>query len=102
MAKTASKKIVKKVAPKPARRVVTAPKAASAPKKAEISAKETAKQEAARGKLERVKVPAPKREDGVQGKYVYNRDHSFRLNGTDEKVNLDALLLSTGIKVYFP
>jgi opacity protein-like surface antigen len=39
---------------------------------------------------------------GVQGKYVYNRDHSFRLNGTDEKVNLDALLLSTGIKVYFP
>jgi opacity protein-like surface antigen len=39
---------------------------------------------------------------GVQGKYVYNRDHSFRINGTDEKVNLDAVLLSVGLKVYFP
>jgi hypothetical protein len=39
---------------------------------------------------------------GVQGKYVYNRDHSFRINGTEEKVNLDAVLLSIGLKVYFP
>jgi opacity protein-like surface antigen len=39
---------------------------------------------------------------GVQGKYVYNRDHSFRINGTEEKVNLDAVLLSLGLKVYFP
>ena len=71
MAKTASKKIVKKAAPKPARRAVAAPKAASSPKKADVSAKETARQEAARGKLERVKVPSPKREDGSEGKYVY-------------------------------
>jgi opacity protein-like surface antigen len=39
---------------------------------------------------------------GVQGKYVYNRDHSFRIDGTEEKVNLDALLLSLGLKIYFP
>jgi opacity protein-like surface antigen len=39
---------------------------------------------------------------GVQGKYVYSRDHSFRFNGTEEKVNLDAVLLSLGLKVYFP
>src|SRR4051812_10183036 len=34
-------------------------------------AKEAARQEAARGKLERVRVPSPKREDGSEGKYVY-------------------------------
>jgi opacity protein-like surface antigen len=39
---------------------------------------------------------------GVQGKYVYNRDHFFRFNGRGSKVNLDALLLSFGLKVYLP
>lgn len=39
---------------------------------------------------------------GVQGKYVYNRDHFFEFRGRGAKVDLDALLLSFGLKVYLP
>ena len=69
MPKTAAKKPARKAAPKGARKGIP-PAKAVAGRKAE-SPKETARQQAARGKLERVKVPSPKREDGTEGKYVY-------------------------------
>jgi hypothetical protein len=64
MAKTA-----KKLA-KPTRAVKVARKAPAA--KSAPAVRETARQEAARGKLERVKVPSPsRRDDETSGKYVY-------------------------------
>src|SRR5688572_24314023 len=66
MAKTAARKPAKK----PAKKAPAAAKAEASARKAD-SAKEAARQQAARGKLERVKVPSPKREDGTEGKYVY-------------------------------
>jgi hypothetical protein len=72
MPKTAPKKPSKKPGAKAVRKAAPPPRSAAAPpKKAEPSAKESARQEAARGKLERVKVPSPKRDDGSEGKYVY-------------------------------
>ena len=70
MPKTVAKKPSRKAAPKSARKAVPPPKPVPSARKAEL-AKETARQEAARGKLERVRVPSPKREDGTEGKYVY-------------------------------
>jgi hypothetical protein len=65
MAKTATKKPAKQA--KAAKAVRKAPSSKSAP-----AVKEAAMQEAARGKLERVKVPAaPRRETESSGKYVY-------------------------------
>jgi len=64
MAKTAKKPA------KPSKPQKAAKKPASA--KASTTVKETARQEAARGKLERVKVPSPsRRDDESSGKYVY-------------------------------
>jgi hypothetical protein len=64
MAKTA-KKLAKPARP------VKVPKKAPAVKSAP-ALRETARQEAARGKLERVKVPSPsRRDDETSGKYVY-------------------------------
>jgi hypothetical protein len=64
MAKTA-KKPAKQT--KPQKAAKKAPSAKTAP-----AVRETAKQEAARGKLERVKVPSPSRRDNESsGKYVY-------------------------------
>ena len=70
MAKTAAKKPARKIVPKSARKPAPLAKPVASAKKAD-AAKEAARQEAARGKLERVKVPSPKREDGTEGKYVY-------------------------------
>ena len=65
MAKTATKKPAKRA------RVSKPVKKAASAKTAPV-VKETAKQEAARGKLERVKVPSPSRRDAESsGKYVY-------------------------------
>src|SRR6516164_10850584 len=62
MAKTASKKAAKPVRARSG-------KAESAPRRGDAAAK--TKPEAARSKLERVKVPSSRREDGTEGKYVY-------------------------------
>jgi hypothetical protein len=64
MAKTAAKKPAKQV--KASKSAKKAPSAKSVP-----VVKETARQEAARGKLERVKVPPAVRRDDDSGKYVY-------------------------------
>jgi len=65
MAKTAAKKPVKQA--RASKTVKKAPSAKAAP-----AVKETARHEAARGKLERVKVPSPsRRDDDSSGKYVY-------------------------------
>ncbi len=65
MAKTSSRK-----APKAGRTARKSPvKTASAVKKADGTAK--IRHEAARGKLERVRVPARRGDDGSEGKYVY-------------------------------
>jgi hypothetical protein len=67
-AKSASKPAVKKTAKKAPPAQKAAPAAA---KKGEASAR-AARQDAARGKLERVRVPpSSRREDGSEGKYVY-------------------------------
>src|SRR3954471_3651772 len=65
MAKTAAKKPAKQTkASKPAKK--------APPAKSAHVQKEAARQEAARGKLERVKVPSPsRRDDESSGKYVY-------------------------------
>ena len=68
MAKTAIKKPARKTPPKGARKGAQPAKAAAG-RKTDAS-RETARQQA-RGKLERVRVPSPKREDGTEGKYVY-------------------------------
>jgi len=63
-----------KTAKKPAKKAAPARKAApaAARKVIERAAGETPRQDAARGKLERVKVPPQsRREDGMEGKYVY-------------------------------
>jgi hypothetical protein len=66
MAKTAAKK-TKPAKPAKPQKGKKAPSARTVP-----TPKETARQEAARGKLERVKVPSPSRRDGESsGKYVY-------------------------------
>src|SRR5918995_5500024 len=70
MAKTSTKKPVKKPATRSAKPVAAARPVAAA-KKTDAAAKEAARQQAARGKLERVKVPSSRREDGSEGKYVY-------------------------------
>src|SRR5262245_20453096 len=65
MAKTDSKKTVRTAKPPKGARKPPSPKSTPA-------LKEAAKQEAARGKLERVKVPPPsRRDDESSGKYVY-------------------------------
>src|SRR4051794_20345643 len=65
MAKTAAKKPAKRTSPPKA--VKKAPSGRTAP-----ALKDTARQEAARGKLERVKVPPPpRRHNESSGKYVY-------------------------------
>jgi Gas vesicle synthesis protein GvpL/GvpF len=67
MAKTA-KKPGKKASPAPK----AAPPGALQKKKGDAAtAKAAAKQDAARGKLERVKVPPSRRDDSTEGKYVY-------------------------------
>jgi Gas vesicle synthesis protein GvpL/GvpF len=64
MAKTAGRKTAKTAKPQKGRK---APSARTTP-----ALKESARQEAARGKLERVKVPSPPRRDNESsGKYVY-------------------------------
>src|SRR4051812_11879101 len=83
--RTNAKRGAKKAVPPPARKAAPARKVlparkpvavagkksvAVAAKKAD-SARATAKHEAARGKLERVRVPPSRREDGNEGKYVY-------------------------------
>ena len=65
-----------KTAKKPGKKASPAPKAAPASalqkKKSDAAtAKAAAKHEAARGKLERVKVPPSRRDDSTEGKYVY-------------------------------
>src|SRR5262249_21301397 len=63
-----------KTAKKPAKKAAPARKAAPAAARKVIdrAAGETPRQDAARGKLERVKVPSQsRREDGMEGKYVY-------------------------------
>src|SRR5262245_36323920 len=65
-------KTVKKAAKPAAKAAKTAKKAPPAAKSAAVATKDSAKQEAARGKLERVKVPSPsRRDDDSSGKYVY-------------------------------
>ena len=73
MAKTAKKPAKQAKAAKPARPARPAKPAKKAPSaKSAPVLKETARQEAARGKLERVKVPPPsRRDDESSGKYVY-------------------------------
>jgi Gas vesicle synthesis protein GvpL/GvpF len=79
MAKAAGKKkpgtSVKSVkSVKAAKAVKKAPPQKAAPaavKKGDAAANSAAKQDAARGKLERVRVPSSRREDGSEGKYVY-------------------------------
>jgi hypothetical protein len=64
MAKTAKKRAKPSRPQKPVKKV--------APAKASPAVRESARQEAARGKLERVKVPPPsRRDDESSGKYVY-------------------------------
>jgi Gas vesicle synthesis protein GvpL/GvpF len=81
-AKSSAKPAGRSVAGKPAKPVKSAKpvrpvkkaapqKTAPAAKKGDAAAKAAAKQEAARGKLERVRVPSSRREDGSEGKYVY-------------------------------
>jgi len=65
-----------KTAKKPGKKASPAQKAAPASalqkkKNDAATAKAAAKQEAARGKLERVKVPSSRRDDSTEGKYVY-------------------------------
>jgi Mg2+ and Co2+ transporter CorA len=70
MAKSAAKKPITKARPAPK----TAPSKGrkTADRKGAETAKAAAKHEAARGKLERVRVPSSsRREDGTEGKYVY-------------------------------
>ncbi|HEY3884842.1 MAG TPA: GvpL/GvpF family gas vesicle protein, partial [Vicinamibacterales bacterium] len=64
MAKTASKKSAKN-----GRAAAKSPTASA--RKGESPAKGAARAEAARGKLERVRVPPSRREDASEGKYVY-------------------------------
>ena len=73
MAKTVAKTAAKAAAKKPMKKAAAVAKSASAPgKKAEALSRAAGRQEAARGKLERVKVPpASRRETGTEGKYVY-------------------------------
>ena len=73
MAKTAKKPAKQAKAAKPARPARPAKPAKKVPSaKSAPVLKETARQEAARGKLERVKVPPPsRRDDESSGKYVY-------------------------------
>jgi hypothetical protein len=72
MAKTAAKSAGKRAGKTPARKAAAPPKAAApVAKKADAASRAAAKQEAARGKLERVRVPPSRREDGSEGKYVY-------------------------------
>jgi opacity protein-like surface antigen len=38
---------------------------------------------------------------GLETKYIYSRDHEFRLNGRSQHVNLDSLFVSAGIRMFF-
>jgi len=38
---------------------------------------------------------------GFETKYIYSRDHEFRLNGRSQHVNLDSLFLSGGVRMFF-
>ena len=86
MAKTATRSTAKRGARKPgpparkaaparkvppARKVLPARKPVPAATKKTDVARTFAQQDAARGKLERVRVPPSRREDGSEGKYVY-------------------------------
>jgi len=71
MAKTAAKSVPKAAAKRPVRKAPAAAKSAAPPKKTDAAARAAGKQEAARGKLERVKVPPAARRDRTEGKYVY-------------------------------
>jgi opacity protein-like surface antigen len=38
---------------------------------------------------------------GLETKYIYSRDHEFKLNGRTQNVNLDSIFTSAGVRIFF-
>jgi opacity protein-like surface antigen len=38
---------------------------------------------------------------GIETKYLYSRDHTLEMSGRDRDVNLDSMLTSIGVRIYF-
>jgi opacity protein-like surface antigen len=38
---------------------------------------------------------------GLETKYIYSRDHEFTLNGRSQRLNLDSIFTSAGIRIFF-
>jgi opacity protein-like surface antigen len=38
---------------------------------------------------------------GIETKYLYSRDHTLEVSGRDRDVNLDSMLTSLGVRIYF-